>query len=146
MAKTKEELVSMIENELVDPTSNKITGERVKNAMKDIVDAMGEGGGSSQIEYWRAPSDADARAELSEVGLMISVSTKVVSGSNVGILPGSYYWTAAGDNVVAFAVDLTSKLKFPEEPELNLVADLLAELPLADMGCEKITEEEYYTV
>ena len=145
MAKSKEELIYDIENELVDPTTNKVTGERVKARLLDMVEAMGEGGGSSQIEYWRTPSDAAALAELSEVGLMISVSTKVVNDSNVGILPGSYYWAAAGDNVVAFAVDLTSKLKFPGEPELLLVADLLAEIPLADIGCEKITEEEYYT-
>lgn len=145
MAKSKEELIYDIENELVDPTTNKITGERVKARLLDMVDAMGEGGGSSQLEYWKTPSDEAVSAELSEIGLMISVSTKVSTGSDVGILPGSYYWSVHASTIVAFAVDLASKIKYPGEPEVYLVADLLAEIPLADMGCEKITEEEYYT-
>ena len=139
MAKTKEELVSMIENDLVDPSTNKITGERVKNALTEMVDAMGTGGGGA-MEYWSVPE------ELSEDAAMLAMLAPWVKCqmNDIIYIAGS---AVAGMTLVAFAVDPAANLFLDGQsytfyeflPQMGISS-------LADLGYVQITKEEFYTI
>jgi hypothetical protein len=155
MAKTKEELVSMIETELVDPTTNKITGERVKNALTEMVDAMGTGGGGGAMEYWTTGQmDMDTFASLamflpwakfSYVG-----STFITSTATIAAFAGD---NASSVTLMAFAVDMNAKVRISYLASGQVVsvreAFSMMEMPeggFAEMGCTPLTEEEFYTI
>lgn len=148
MAKTKEELVSMIENDLVDPTSNKITGERVKSALIDMVDAMGTGSGGAAFEYWEAASDNEILMGLS----MYSVTAKINNSGTITILPAGL---ASLTNTPIMAICWCPGLKFYTEDMGGLfTSDYLLEMILTDSGASsleelgftRITEEQYFTI
>lgn len=138
MAKSKEELIYDIENELVDPTTNKITGERVKARLLDMVNAMGTGGGN--MEYWNI--------EGSEVGgeimLFIPLLIKGNSGKEVCILPASAYQYLT--NITAIAVDQTAEIYI--EGVRCTIKELLEnwETSFDAMGATKIDKDAFYTI
>ena len=143
MAKSKEELISMIENDLVDPTTNKITGERVKNALTEMVDAMGQGGGASQMEYWSVP--VELLDDANEV-MIYSTSIKGLISAATNIIPplaGLIY----GSSFIptAFAIDWNMRLCL-DSTSLQTVGELFEDIDLSALGLVKITEEEFYTI
>lgn len=146
MAKSKEELISMIENDLVDPSTNKITGERVKNALTEMVDAMGTGGGGGQLEYWGVPEEVAGEAETLAIyspwaKFIFSDMTLIVSGGTISGFTGA--------TLLAIAIDWSAKVASPVVGGIITVREMfdLMEFPsLADMGLIQITEEEFYTI
>ena len=144
MAKSKEELIYDIENELVDPTTNKITGERVKARLLDMVDAMGTGGG--QMEYWSVP--AEVAEEVVEFALYSPWAKFAYNGATI-IVSGGVIAAFYDAVLLAFAIDWSAKIAIPGVDGINTVRELfdLIEIPpLADTGLIQITEEEFYSV
>ena len=145
MAKSKEELISMIENDLVDPSTNKITGERVKNALTEIVDAMGTGSGA--MEYWRLPEGFVNQGFVSSYVIMLSALARVEDpDEGIQVMPPML---AAGDIdlVSAVAIDRTTKLL--GGGQIITIRDLLVDLGVEDfdaIGLTPMTEEEFYSV
>lgn len=149
MAKTKEELVSMIETELVDPTSNKITGDRMKAALTDIVEAMGEGGGGAggggTMEYWRVPEGLSNSPEeyyvMAVLAMLVRVETTL---GEMQIGSGMMAIMGVSDYITAFAFDPAARITV--KGELMSIQDMLdmLELSLADIGFTRMTEDEFY--
>lgn len=144
MAKSKEELISMIENDLVDPSTNKITGERVKNALTEMADAMGTGSGN--MEYWSL--DGKSVEDLAEVGelLIFSPIMKCVSNSDILIVP-SYYFIA-DNSVTLTAFGWMGNMKTNLFGELMTLDEYFASYGVSfeALGLVKISEEEFYTI
>lgn len=143
MAKSKEELIYDIENNLVDSNTGKITGERVKARLLDMVDAMGQGGGgSSQMTYWRIN---DLPSDMAFVVYMSSLSAFDMTGQVV-IVPSTYLFLYNG-NPIAIAIDMNLRILL--NGEIGTVADVLA-LEFGDLSQNaaftQITEEEFYTI
>lgn len=155
MAKSKEELISMIENDLVDPSTNKITGERVKNALTEMVDAMGTGSGGSTMEYWTTGQlDMDTFTSLvmflpwAKFGFM--GSTYIVSAATIAAMAGD---DASSVTLMAFAIDMNAKVCVPYLTSGQVVSTREAlsmigvpEGGFTEMGCTPLTEEEFYTI
>lgn len=146
MAKSKEELISMIENDLVDPSTNKITGERVKNALTEMVDAMGTGSGASQMEYWSFP--IGMTGESQEVAMFSSLF-KAVNDGNTGIWPATLLTILAPDPelCVGLAFDRNLKVSIPGEGTTTIgeYMDGMG-IDVASFGGVLVTEEEFYTI
>lgn len=141
MAKSKEELIYDIENNLVDSNTGKITGERVKARLLDMVDAMGEGGGgASQMEYWSFPNGMPA--EIAEVA-MFSTLAKFNLGSSQ-ILPTAVAIAFGVMEFSAIALDLT--LVVSGDTGFATLGEFLAGLDLAAAGGISITREQFYTI
>lgn len=136
MAKSKEELIYDIENELVDPTTNKITGERVKARLLDMVDAMGTGG---DIEYWEA---GDATIPL-EIALYCPI-IKIINNEVTQVAPGAIIYGNTDSTILAIAFDRT--YRYVVDGEIFTMDDLLTELGWDDSNFIQITEEEFYTI
>lgn len=142
MAKSKEELIYDIENELVDPTTNKITGERVKARLLDMVDAMGTGSGN--MEYWSVPEEASTEVAILA---MLTPWVKCQMGDSIYIAGGAVASMSSSMTLVAFAVDPAANLVLGEMsgtfyeflPQMGISS-------LADIGCVQITKEEFYTI
>lgn len=148
MAKTKEELVTMIETELVDPTSNKITGERVKDVLTDIVDAMGTSGGGT-MEYWSVPAPGDLTAALMHELIVLFYLCKIQSGGKVTIFGASYQLMVWDSGTIATAIAWDPNAKMSMNGEFkttSAVLEIFGATSLADLGFTQITEEEFYTV
>lgn len=145
MAKTKGELISMIENELVDPTSNKITGERVKNAMKDIVDAMGEGGG---MEYWSLEGVSGEDLGVMGEFLYLAPVVKAVSSTAGITMIAAPYFAFSDNSYSPTAFAWNGNLKTNLSGSLISLSEMLtmSSIAFADFGAVKITEEEFYTI
>lgn len=139
MAKSKEELIYDIENELVDPTTNKITGERVKARLLDMVDAMGSGG---NMEYWSVPEEASTEVAILT---MLTSWVKIQMGDSIYIGGSALVSLSSSVTLVAFAVDPAANLVLAEMsgtfyeflPQMGISS-------LADAGCVQITKEEFY--
>ena len=155
MAKSKEELKDMIENGLADETTGKITGERVKNTLLEMVDAMGTGSGGSTMEYWTMGQiDMDTFtslvmflpwAKFSFIG-----STYIVSAATIAAMAGD---DASSVTLMAFAVDMNAKVCVPYLTSGQVVStrEALSMIGVPDngfteMGCTPLTEEEFYTI
>lgn len=145
MAKSKEELIYDIENELVDPTTNKITGERVKARLLDMVDAMGTGGGGN-MEYWSVPTElAEDAIEL----VLYSPWVKFTYSGATIIVSGGTILGFTDAVLLAIAIDWSAKVAIPGVDGIKTVRelfDLMETPPLADMGFIQITKEEFYTI
>lgn len=137
MAKSKEELIYDIENNLVDPTTNKITGERVKARLLDMVDAMGSGSGA--MEYWKA---GDATISYS-VALFCPI-VKAITAEVTNIVPGAMLPGDTDFPILAIAFDRTYRYVSGGEP--MTFDDLLTILGWDDSNYIQITEEEFYTI
>ena len=137
MAKSKEELISMIENDLVDPSTNKITGERVKNALTEMVDAMGTGGGN--MVYYEIVDTSSESIIL--FALLASL------GRSQGAIAPTALLEFVGGTANAYAVDLSLKIigngliGTAEEILLTSFPDL-SQIP----GMKQISEQEFYTL
>jgi hypothetical protein len=116
MGKSKEELISMIENDLVDPSTNKITGERVKAALTDIVKAMGEGGGGTggggAMEYWRLPEGLSSTSEEYYIMAMFAmlVRADLTTSGEVQIAAGMFAILGISDYITAFAFNPATRI------------------------------------
>lgn len=147
MAKSKEELIYDIENELVDSNTGKITGERVKARLLDMVDAMGTGGGgASQIEYWSFPNGLTA--DNDEV-LLYSSLTKVSQNGAVVVWPTvlANALGVAPSNCIGFVIDRNLSVFVPESGKTTIGEILdLEGINLEDAGGVQVTEEEFYTI
>ena len=146
MAKSKEELIYDIENNLVDSNTNKITGDRVKARLLDMVDAMGQGGGGGQMEYWSFPNGLSE--DMSTV-LLYSSLVKVSQGGAVVVWPTVVANTMGIDpsNCIGLVIDHNLSLFTPEVGKTTIgeVFDLEG-INLADAGGVRVTEEEFYTI
>lgn len=146
MAKSKEKLISMIENDLVDPSTNKITGERVKNALTEMVDAMGTGGGGN-MEYWRLPEGFAAQGGVATYVIMLSALVRV-EDPDTGIQIVPPVLTASNTDLVsAVAIDRTTKLL--GEGLIITLGEMLVDMGVGDfdvIGLTPMTEEEFYSV
>ena len=146
MAKTKGELISMIENDLVDSTSQKITGASVKNVMLEMVETMAESAGSGgAMEYWSVPS-YDVITGLGENGEVIIFATlgKIILDGTTMAVPMSVA-LEMGD-ILAFAWD--NNLRAILNNNIMTLGKLLTAygVNFEDAGFVKITEEEFYTI
>ena len=141
MAKSKEELISMIENDLVDPSTNKITGERVKNALTEMVDAMGTGSGN--MEYWASGSE-----EISMLHAMVSSYVKYTQPdypeNGVKIYPAVF--ASYEDNVKYHAIAFDPNAILVEGDETMTLRELLALYDFDESRYTRITKEEFYTI
>lgn len=140
MAKTKEELVSMIENDLVDPSTNKITGERVKNALTEMVDAMGTGGGGN-LEYW---SVLTSDQEIASTMAAYCPVSKWTTGSSKIIAPAALATLSQASVVLAIGFDRSAR--FYMTGQWFTFTELLEVMSMEDIGATQITEEEFYTI
>ena len=138
MAKSKEEIIYDIENNLVDPTTNKITGERVKSALTEMVDAMGQGGGG-QMKYWKSANPA---VSLKVLAAYMSLAKGVAYGEVV-IAPGGLIADFA-ENVSAVAFDGNARMY--AEGEFLILGEFLASMGFDESSLIQITEEEFYTI
>jgi hypothetical protein len=137
MAKSKEELISMIENDLVDPSTNKITGERVKNTLLDMVDAMGTGGGA--MEYWKNG--------VATISSAFAINCPIVKMNALGVtqvVPGGLAYGDSNASMLAVAFDRT--YRFFANGEIVTMGDLLSLFDWDDSLFIQITEEEFYTI
>lgn len=142
MAKSKEELISMIENDLVDPSTNKITGERVKNALTEMVDAMGTGGGGN-MEYLAVPEDKIGSGLVDSV-LQYAYLAKGSMKGDTFVLPAAMFGVLSAD-VTAFALDLSTELSISGEAVTLGEFLEIDSSSLQEEGLIQITKEEFYT-
>ena len=142
MAKSKEELISMIENDLVDPSTNKITGERVKNALTEMVDAMGTGGGN--MEYWAVPEDMIGSDIAQEYLNYCYLAKGDLMGKKV-VLPAAMFFSLALD-ATAFALDLSTEIM--EGGNVDTIGEGFEfdAASFQEAGFIKITKEEFYGI
>lgn len=146
MAKSKEELIYDIENELVDPTTNKVTGERVKARLLDMVETMAESAGKGgNMEYWSVPS-YDVITGLganAEVIMFATLGKTILQGTTMAV-PMSMA-LEMGD-ILAFAWD--NNLRAISNNNIMTLGELLTAcgVNFEDAGFVKITEEEFYTI
>lgn len=137
MAKSKEELISMIENDLVDPSTNKITGERVKNALTEMVDAMGTGGGN--MVYY------EIVGTLSES--LINIAMLASLGRSQETIAPMIILDLMDQTANACAFDLSLKIILngqilTVEEALLMNSPDLPQIP----GMKQISEQEFYTL
>lgn len=120
------------------------------DTFRSYAEKIGEiqsGGGESTIEYWKTPDDADKRNQMASMMMMTSISNKITNSRYTSVLPGSYGWYSAPTIVVAFAIDKSARFYMGDEGVWYTVGELLSgETDLASMGCEKISEDEYYDI
>lgn len=148
MAKSKEELIYDIENELVDPTTNKITGERVKTRLLDMVETMAEsaGSGGGQLEYWAIPPDA------LEAANEIVMFAPIIKGTYINgtVIFPAYYASVVGSDFVpsALAIDFNARILLPGATNIVTIGEAFDaySLDLADIGLVQINEETFYTI
>lgn len=138
----------MIENDLVDPSTNKITGERVKNALTEMVDAMGTGGGGGQMEYWAFPNGLTESAYESELPMFCS-AFKAVGDGNTVIWPAALLTTFISDPkmCVGLAFDRNLKITIPGVG-MGTIGEYMdaAGFDVASFGGVLVTEEEFHTI
>lgn len=137
----KEDLINKIETELVDSTTNKITGESVKNVLLAMVDEMGQGGGgggSSQMEYWALPS---GMTELGEMGLLCPIA-KFAGSEGVIIATPTYMFVA---EVEALAFGLDPSIKYVIDGQVLTAYEIFSEEDLLGWGYVKIEESDFYS-
>lgn len=148
MAKSKEELIYDIENGLVDPTTNKITGERVKARLLDMVDAMGEGGG--QYKYY----SIDEGSGATEFMYIFSAVLKVHSNNDspvISIAPPVIYGDMSLFTIDAAAVDMSLRI-IMQGTDLTIgeYLDMILEMQglgsIEEIGAHEISKEEFYTI
>ena len=141
MAKSKEELIYDIENNLVDPDTNKITGVRVKERLLDMVDAMGTGGGgggASQMQYYTSEDPL----VLKSIAVLMPL-IKCTAYGEVMIGPGGVLVNMA-DNISAVAFD--GNVRMYIEGEFYTYYEFLLQSGWDDSYFVQITEEEFYTI
>ena len=149
MAKSKDELIYDIENELVDPTTNKITGERVKERLLDMVETMTESAGKGgNMEYWRI-SDKEAFLEVADVIAMITMLIRAENNGTITVYPTF---------VIIDFIDLLTAIAFDRSVKLILdgtvvtIEEVIARLTeqqgvtLESAGLVPMTEEEFYAM
>lgn len=135
MAKSREELISMIENDLVDPSTNKITGERVKNALTEMVDAMGTGGGN-MVYYEIVDTSSESLISIALISSLARTQGLIVPTAMLELI---------GQTANAYAIDLGLKIisngqiATVEETLLMNFPDL-SQIP----GMKQISEQEFY--
>lgn len=149
MAKSKGELIYDIENELVDPTTNKITGERVKARLLDMVDAMGTGGGGSQYKYYSIDEGSNATEFAFGIGSVVKAA--VPSGEQSQIIIISPLSAGTDAEIIAVAIDMSLRIVFNgiEVTYGQYIEEVLALMEvesLDEIGAHEITEKEFYTI
>lgn len=150
MAKTTEELISMIENELVDSTSQKITGASVKNVMLEMVETIAEsaGSGGGQYKYYSIDEESDATEFAYALGSVVKfypseeqsqivITSPVVAGTDIKIM------AAAIDMSLRIVLDGTI---LTNEQYIEVVLAWRGAESLDEIGAHEITEEEFYTI
>lgn len=140
MAKSKEELIYDIENELVDPTTNKITGERVKARLLDMVDAMGQGG---NLEYW-----ASGPEPISQLHAAVSSFVKLtqLDFPDKGTQIAPAFMAVMMENVEYHAIAFDPNSIYIMEGETITLRELLALYDFDESQYTRITKEEFYTI
>ena len=148
MAKSKEELIYDIENELVDPTTNKVTGERVKARLLDMVDSMGQGGGGGgQWEYWEIPEgalDGDTSYLIAFAALF-----RLTGATGESFIVPSGYGMPIISYVEPNAIALDTSVVISVEGLTGTLGDLLyADLggDFSAIGFEPISKEQFYDI
>lgn len=145
MAKSKAELIYDIENELVDPTTNKITGERVKARLLDMVEAMAESAGSGAMEYWSVPSQdvITGLGQNAEVLMFATLGKTILQGTTMAVPMNMAF--QMGD-ILAFAWD--NNLRAILNNNIMTLGEILTSFGLnfEDAGFVKITEDVFYTI
>lgn len=142
MAKSKEELIYDIENELVEPTTNKITGERVRARLLDMVDAMGTGSGN--MEYWAVPEDKIG----SDVVEALTAYSYLVKGNiygNIAVIPATVM-TMLSFDVTALAIDLSTEIMVAGNVGTMAEVFEIDKESIQQEGFIQITKEEFYGI
>lgn len=140
----KEDIINKINNELVDETTNKITGESIKNVLLAIVGKMGAGNG--QMEYWDLTSvDATSMKNLGEFFALMQLTKAVDDSGVISILPGFY--AALGSNTI-LAVGFDRNIRYVNDGEEMQLGPLMDEvgIDLEQLGAISIDEETFYTI
>lgn len=149
MAKSKADLIYDIENGLVDPTTNKVTGERVKARLLDMVETMAESAGKGgNMEYWRI-TDKEA---FNEAGEFLAVAILLIRAEVNGnaVVYSSGFFSVFFDSLTAIAFDRSAKLLFEgtEATTEEVIAMMESQTgeTLESLGLEPMFEEEFYTI
>lgn len=153
MAKSIEELKNMINNELVDSTSQKITGASVKNVILEMVETMAEsaGSGGGQLKYYRLEPESDAseflyalssilKAHPTEDESQISIMTPVMFGTPMSLF-----------TIVAAAVDLSLRIISQGQDMtigeyIEFMLNMIGVESFEEVGAIEISKEEFYTI
>lgn len=149
MAKSKGELIYDIENELVDPTTNKVTGERVKARLLDMVETMAESAGSGgRYKYYSIDEGSAATEFAYGVG---SVMKYYSSEDQSQIVITSPATAGTGVKIIASAIDMSLRIVFngieaTYEQYIEEVLALMGAESLDEIGAHEITKEEFYTI
>lgn len=140
----KEDIINKINNELVDETTNKITGESIKNVLLAIVDGMGAGSG--QMEYWDlTPVDSTTMEELVEFFALMQLVKATITDGEIGILPAAI---SAIANYPVLAVGFDRNIRYVTGGEEFQLGQFMEEngILLEDFGAIPIDEETFYKI
>lgn len=151
MAKSKDELIYDIENELVDPTTNKVTGERVKARLLDMVETMAEsaGSGGGQLEYWKVPDGTTTNDDTLGMLLMCSRVAKIIMTSGTySVVNIASPAMAASMPKVPTAIGLDRNMQLVINSEEATVEEFFTMLgiDIISAGYTQITEEDFYSI
>lgn len=149
MAKTKEELISMIENDLVDSTSQKITGASVKNVMLEMVETIAESAGKGgNMEYWGVTDFSSLGNAMDYVGLIMLLARAERDGQIYVV--SSAMAGAFSDYLTAFAIDKSIKVIFNNTSmtgeEVISMMEQEEGVSWDSLGLTPMTEEEFYAM
>ena len=142
MAVKKNDVINMINNDLIDSTTNTITGDSLAFVLENMVELIGEGTSSKDpFEYW---SLENASEEASEV-VAFSVSAKIVGENGaVSIYPGVFGILGGGTPI---AICVSPDVRFIMEG-MDMTFGELVELAggFESLGAKEITKEAYFSL
>lgn len=149
MAKSKEELIYDIKNNLVDSNTGKITGETVKARLLDMVDAMAESAGKGgNMEYWRI-SDKDAFLEGGELLFAFVLLIRVEQNENAAVYSLSMV-NNCFDFLTAIAFDRSVKLlaggNMLTVDEIITMMEQEMGVSWDSLGLTPMTEDQFYAI
>ena len=142
MAVKKNDVINMINNDLVDSTTNTITGESLAFVLENMVELIGEGSGNKDpFEYW---SLENITGDATEV-IIYAVSAKIVDeNSVVSIGPGIIGLLGGGTPI---AMCISPDVRFIMEGMDMTFGELLEGMGgLESLGAKEITKEAYYSL
>lgn len=148
MAKSKEELIYDIENELVDPTTNKITGERVKARLLDMVETMSESSGG-RYKYYSIDEGSGATEFACELGSVMKFHP-IDEPSKIFIL-SPVQLPANNVKIIAAAIDMSLRIMLEGtmatyEQYIEEALAVMGVESLDELGAHEINEDQFYAI
>lgn len=152
MAKSKDDLIYDIQNELVDPTTNKITGDRVKARLLDMVETMAESAGSGGLyKYYSIDEGAAASEFILTMSSLVKVASKEDTSAIDIITPVVIIGASDKVTIMAVVVDMSLRLIFDGlDVTIREYIDMMLEMEgigsLDEIGVHEIAKEQFYDI